>query len=57
MFGKDHANGQGAMGFSKIVDEIDKEIGDDQDNDFDPFTPLDELNGNVNMSSTINTNR
>ncbi|KAL5546235.1 hypothetical protein UlMin_005922 [Ulmus minor] len=51
-FGKDRANGQGAMGFSETVDEIDKEIGDEQDNDFDPFAPLDELNGNANMSST-----
>ena len=40
------------MGFSEIVDEIEKEIGDEQDNDFDPFAPLDELNGNANMSST-----
>ncbi|KAL5552611.1 hypothetical protein UlMin_040012 [Ulmus minor] len=52
VFGKDCANGQGAMGFSETVDEIDKEIGDEQDNDFDPFTPLDDLNGNANMSST-----
>ncbi|KAL5545066.1 hypothetical protein UlMin_008850 [Ulmus minor] len=51
-FGKDRANGQGTMGFSETVDEIDKEIGDEQDNDFDPFAPLDELNGNANMSST-----
>ncbi|KAL5569211.1 hypothetical protein UlMin_025786 [Ulmus minor] len=40
------------MGFSEMVDEIDKEIGDEQDNDYDPFTPLDELNGNAHMSST-----
>ena len=40
------------MGFSEIVDEIEKEIGDEQDNDFDPFAPLDELNGNANMSFT-----
>ena len=50
MFGKDHANGQGAMGFSETVEEIGNE--DDQHNDNDPFYPSDELNGNVNMSST-----
>ncbi|KAL5573555.1 hypothetical protein UlMin_023152 [Ulmus minor] len=52
VFGKDRANGQGTMRFSEIVDEVDKEIEDEQDNDFDPFAPLDELNGNANMSST-----
>ncbi|KAL5543936.1 hypothetical protein UlMin_007720 [Ulmus minor] len=52
VFGTDRANGQGVMGFSETVDEIDKEIGDEQDNDFDHFAPLDELNGNANMSST-----
>ncbi|KAL5558709.1 hypothetical protein UlMin_034920 [Ulmus minor] len=40
------------MRFSETVDEIDKEIGDEQDNDFDPLAPLNELNGNANMSST-----
>ncbi|KAK0597937.1 hypothetical protein LWI29_030046 [Acer saccharum] len=50
VFGKDHANGQGAMGFSETVEEIGNE--DDQHNDDDPFYPSDELNGNVNMSST-----
>ncbi|KAL5553401.1 hypothetical protein UlMin_040802 [Ulmus minor] len=52
VFGKDCANGQSAMGFSETVDKIDKEIGDEQNNDFDPFAPLDKLNGNANMSST-----
>ncbi|KAK2659316.1 hypothetical protein Ddye_005849 [Dipteronia dyeriana] len=50
VFEKDHANGQGAMGFSETVEEISNE--DDQHNDFDPFYPSNELNGNVNMSST-----
>ncbi|KAK1575283.1 hypothetical protein Q3G72_033226 [Acer saccharum] len=50
VFGKDHANRQGAMGFSETVEEIGNE--DDQHNDDDPFYPSDELNGNVNMSST-----
>ncbi|KAK2646551.1 hypothetical protein Ddye_021746 [Dipteronia dyeriana] len=50
VFGKDRANGQGAMGFSETVEEIGNE--DDQHNDFDPFYPSDELNGIVNMSST-----
>ncbi|KAL5555148.1 hypothetical protein UlMin_037384 [Ulmus minor] len=52
VFGKYRANGQSAMGFSEMVDEIDKEIVDEQDNDFDHFAPLVELNGNANMSST-----
>ncbi|KAK3212562.1 hypothetical protein Dsin_017268 [Dipteronia sinensis] len=50
VFGKDRANGQGAMGFFEMVEEIGNE--DDQHNDFDPFYPSDELNGNANMSST-----
>ncbi|KAL5564266.1 hypothetical protein UlMin_027430 [Ulmus minor] len=41
------------MGFSETVDEIDKEIGDEQDNNFDPFAPLDELNGNANMHPIV----
>ncbi|KAK2651975.1 hypothetical protein Ddye_011831 [Dipteronia dyeriana] len=50
VFGKDRANGQGAMGFSETVEEIGNE--DDQHNDLDPFYPSDELNGIANMSST-----
>ncbi|TXG70064.1 hypothetical protein EZV62_004999 [Acer yangbiense] len=50
VFGRDCANGQGAMGFSEMVEEIGNE--DDQHNDDDPFYPSDELNGNVNISST-----
>ncbi|KAK2643843.1 hypothetical protein Ddye_019038 [Dipteronia dyeriana] len=50
VFGKDRANGQGAIGFSETVEEIGNE--DDQHNDFDPFYPSNELNGNANMSST-----
>ncbi|KAK0594598.1 hypothetical protein LWI29_036464 [Acer saccharum] len=47
---KDRANGQGAMGFFETVEENGNE--DDQHNDDDPFYQSDELNGNVNMSST-----
>ncbi|KAK3194373.1 hypothetical protein Dsin_025683 [Dipteronia sinensis] len=50
VFGKDRANGQGAMGFFETVEEIDNE--DDQHNNFDHFYPSDELNGIANMSST-----
>ncbi|KAK3211432.1 hypothetical protein Dsin_016138 [Dipteronia sinensis] len=50
VFGKDRANGQGAMRFFETVEEIGNE--DDRHNDFDPFYPSDELNGNANMSST-----
>ncbi|KAK2663366.1 hypothetical protein Ddye_001940 [Dipteronia dyeriana] len=50
VFGNDRSNGQGAMGFSETVEEIGNE--DDQHNDFDPFYPSDELNGNANMSNT-----
>ena len=50
VFGKDRANGQGAMGFSEMVEEIGNE--DDQHYYDDPFYPSDGLNGNVNMSST-----
>ncbi|KAK2634129.1 hypothetical protein Ddye_028921 [Dipteronia dyeriana] len=49
VFGKDHANGQGAMRFSETVKETGN--GDDQHNEFDIFYPSDELNGNVNLSS------
>ncbi|KAK4846581.1 hypothetical protein QYF36_019441 [Acer negundo] len=50
VFGKDHANGQGAMGFFETVEVIGNE--DDQHNDDDPFYTSDELNDNMNMSST-----
>ncbi|KAK2638382.1 hypothetical protein Ddye_026177 [Dipteronia dyeriana] len=50
VFGKDCANGQGAMRFSETIEEIDNQ--DDQYNDFDLFYPSDELNANANMSST-----
>ncbi|KAK2655620.1 hypothetical protein Ddye_008672 [Dipteronia dyeriana] len=41
---------KGTIGFSETVEEIGDE--DDQHNDFDPFYPSNELNGNVNGSST-----
>ncbi|KAK3224552.1 hypothetical protein Dsin_011577 [Dipteronia sinensis] len=50
VFGKDRANGQGAMRFFETVEEIGNE--DDQHNDFDHLYSSDELNGNANMSST-----
>ncbi|KAK0574686.1 hypothetical protein LWI29_027363 [Acer saccharum] len=53
MFGNDRANGQGAMGFSEMIEEIGNE--DDQHNDDDPFYPSDELNvkefGNMQTAS------
>ena len=36
----------------KRLMRLTKRFEDDQDNDFDPFAPLDELNGNANMSFT-----
>ena len=50
MFEKDCATSYGAMSFSKMVEEIDKEIGNENENKFDPFNPLDELNGNASIS-------
>lgn len=52
VFGKDRANGQGAMGFSETVEEIDKETENVEQNEFDPFDPLDELNANPSISVT-----
>ncbi|PON99916.1 hypothetical protein TorRG33x02_043340, partial [Trema orientale] len=34
---KDRASGQGAMGFSETVEELDREMENDRVNDFDPF--------------------
>ncbi|XP_062080595.1 uncharacterized protein LOC133785364 [Humulus lupulus] len=52
VFGKDRANGQGAMGFSKTVDEIDKEVDNDANSEFDPLSPIDDLIGNATNSHT-----
>ena len=52
VFGKDRANGQSAVGFSEMVEENDKEIKNDEQNEFDPFDPLDELNANASISVT-----
>ena len=52
MYGKDRAIGHRAMGFSKTVEEIDKEMKNEHENEFDPFNPLDELNGNASISCT-----
>ncbi|PON49358.1 hypothetical protein PanWU01x14_230380, partial [Parasponia andersonii] len=46
VFGKDRATGHGAMGFSKMVEEIDKKIENEQESEHGPFTLLDELVGN-----------
>ncbi|XP_062086304.1 uncharacterized protein LOC133792415 [Humulus lupulus] len=55
VFGKDRANGQGAMGFSKTVDEIDKEVDNDANFEFDHLSPIDDLIGNATNSHTSTT--
>ncbi|XP_062103796.1 uncharacterized protein LOC133814909 [Humulus lupulus] len=52
VFGKDRANGQGAMGFSETVDEIDKEVDNDANSEFDPLSPIDDLTGNATNNHT-----
>ncbi|KAL5579399.1 hypothetical protein UlMin_011841 [Ulmus minor] len=53
VFGKDRANRQGAMGISKMVDEIDKETEDTQEVGFDTlFNQFEDLDGNATESPT-----
>uniref|UniRef100_A0A803PKY0 Uncharacterized protein n=1 Tax=Cannabis sativa TaxID=3483 RepID=A0A803PKY0_CANSA len=52
IFEKDRANGQGGMGFSETVDEIDREAENDQQSEFDPFAPMDDLVSNATDSHT-----
>ncbi|KAL5564215.1 hypothetical protein UlMin_027379 [Ulmus minor] len=53
VFGKDRANGQGAMGMSEMVDKIDKDTKDTQEVRFDPlFNQFEDLDGNVTESPT-----
>ncbi|PON49116.1 hypothetical protein PanWU01x14_232020, partial [Parasponia andersonii] len=46
----DRASGQCAMGFCKTVEELDREMENDQVNDFDSFNLFDELNVNASTS-------
>ncbi|XP_062099954.1 uncharacterized protein LOC133805819 [Humulus lupulus] len=55
VFGKDRANGQGAMGFSEIVGKFDKEVDNDANFEFDHLSPIDDLIGNATNSHTSTT--
>uniref|UniRef100_A0A803QIX0 Myb/SANT-like domain-containing protein n=1 Tax=Cannabis sativa TaxID=3483 RepID=A0A803QIX0_CANSA len=52
IFGQHRANGQGAKGFSETMNEIDREAENDQQYEFDPFAPIDDLVGNATDSHT-----
>ncbi|XP_062075682.1 uncharacterized protein At2g29880-like [Humulus lupulus] len=52
VFGKDRTNGQGSMGFSEIIDEINKEVDNDKNSRFDHLSPIDDLIGNATNSHT-----
>ncbi|XP_030479198.1 uncharacterized protein LOC115696436 [Cannabis sativa] len=53
VYGKDHATGDGAMGFSETLDEITEKINNGWNDDYDPFDTLDEMNANASMNSNI----
>ncbi|XP_062113924.1 uncharacterized protein At2g29880-like [Humulus lupulus] len=55
IFGKDRANGQGAMRFSETVVEIDKEVDNDANSRFDHLSPINDLIGNATNSHTSTT--